>query len=205
MVPPELTEGLRWPLWYAPSTSNRLPQRSTLNWTESGGITPGAFSPGGRAAGGRRAGHIGLPSGPLAEALVQRDPEGTAEPGDPASQSLPRYGTWWASSPTDSRRSVWWARCWPSSMTSGPKPADFGTHPGVNHQRRKQSGRTGDAEEHRHSRGRRYPDYAQDRGEGEAKPLSGDCRYPRLAPPHRRAAHPLHIIFRHRYRGRMYS
>ena len=117
----------------------------------SGGITPGAFSLGGRAAGGRRAGHLGLhglPSGPLAEALVQRDPEGTAEPGNPASQSLPWYGTWWAYPPTDSRRSVWWARCWPSSMTSRPKPADFGTHPGANHQRRKQSGQTGDAEEH---------------------------------------------------------
>ena len=43
-------------------------------------------SPGGRAAGGRRAGHPGLhglPSGPLAEAVVQQ-PAGTAEPGDKA-------------------------------------------------------------------------------------------------------------------------
>ena len=32
-----------------------------------------------------------------------------------------RKGTWWASSPTGRRRDGWWARCWPSSMTNGPK------------------------------------------------------------------------------------
>ncbi len=52
----------------------------------SGGTTPGALCPGGRTAGGCRAGHPGLhglPSGPLAEAVVQQ-PAGTAEPGDPS-------------------------------------------------------------------------------------------------------------------------
>ena len=52
----------------------------------SGGTTPGALCPGGRTAGGCRAGHPGLhglPSGPLAEAVVQQ-PAGTAEPGDKA-------------------------------------------------------------------------------------------------------------------------
>ena len=60
----------------------------------SGGTTPGALCPGGRAAGGCRAGHPGLhglPSGPLAEAVVQQ-PAGTAEPGDQAPQSLPPKG-----------------------------------------------------------------------------------------------------------------
>ena len=60
----------------------------------SGGTTSGALSPGGRAAGGRRAGPPGLhglPSGPLAEAVVQQ-PAGTAEPGDKAPQSLPPKG-----------------------------------------------------------------------------------------------------------------
>ena len=38
-------------------------------------------------------------------------------------RACPRKGTWWASSPTGGRRGVCWARCWPSSMTSGPKPA----------------------------------------------------------------------------------
>ena len=60
----------------------------------SGGTTPGALCPGGRTAGGRRAGHPGLhglPSGPLAEAVVQQ-PAGTAEPGDQAPQSLPPKG-----------------------------------------------------------------------------------------------------------------
>ena len=60
----------------------------------SGGTTPGGLSPGGGAAGGRRAGPPGLhglPSGPLAEAVVQQ-PAGTAEPGDKAPQSLPPKG-----------------------------------------------------------------------------------------------------------------
>ena len=60
----------------------------------SGGTTPGALCPGGRAAGGCRAGPPGLhglPSGPLAEAVVQQ-PAGTAEPGDKAPQSLPPKG-----------------------------------------------------------------------------------------------------------------
>ena len=60
----------------------------------SGGTTPGALSPGGRTAGGRCAGHPGLhglPSGPLAEAVVQQ-PAGTAEPGDKAPESLPPKG-----------------------------------------------------------------------------------------------------------------
>ena len=29
----------------------------------------------------------------------------------------------WASSPTGCRRGAWWARCWPSNTTNGPKPA----------------------------------------------------------------------------------
>ena len=60
----------------------------------SGGTTPGALCPGGRTAGGCRAGHPGLhglPSGPLAEAVVQQ-PAGTAEPGDPSPESLPPKG-----------------------------------------------------------------------------------------------------------------
>ena len=60
----------------------------------SGGTTPGALCPGGRTAGGRCAGHPGLhglPSGPLAEAVVQQ-PAGTAEPRDPSPESLPPKG-----------------------------------------------------------------------------------------------------------------
>ena len=38
-------------------------------------------------------------------------------------RACPRKGTWWAFSPTGYRRGAWWARCWPSSMTNGPKPA----------------------------------------------------------------------------------
>ena len=54
-------------------------------------------------------------------------------------RACPRKGTWW-SSPTGYRRGGWWARCWPSSMTSGPKPA--ATSPS---QRRRQRG-TADAQ-----------------------------------------------------------
>ena len=38
-------------------------------------------------------------------------------------RACPRKGTWWAFSPTGYRRGAWWARCWPSNTTSGPKPA----------------------------------------------------------------------------------
>ena len=38
-------------------------------------------------------------------------------------RAFPRKGRWWASSPTGCRCGGWWARCWPSSMTNGPKPA----------------------------------------------------------------------------------
>ena len=38
-------------------------------------------------------------------------------------RACPRKGTWWAFSPTGYRRGAWWARCWPSSTTNGPKPA----------------------------------------------------------------------------------
>ena len=38
-------------------------------------------------------------------------------------RACPRKGTWWASSLTGCRHGGWWARCWRSSMTNGPKPA----------------------------------------------------------------------------------
>ena len=106
----------------------------------SGGTTPGALSPGGRAAGGRRAGHPGLhglPSGPLAEAVVQQ-PAGTAEPGDKAPESLPPKGDVVGIFPNRLSARAWWARCWPSNTTNGPKPA--ATSPS---QRRRQRGTAG--------------------------------------------------------------
>ena len=56
---------------HLPATVSRRGPRPT---GPSGGTTPGALCPGGRTAGGRCAGHPGLhglPSGPLAEAVVQ--------------------------------------------------------------------------------------------------------------------------------------
>ena len=79
--------------WCAPSTSNCLLPRSTANWTEwwnnSGSPLPrwpSCWRP------PRRTSWLhGLPSGPLAEAVVQQ-PAGTAEPGDKAPESLPPKG-----------------------------------------------------------------------------------------------------------------
>ena len=79
--------------WSAPSPAT-VSRRGPRPIGPSGGTTPGALCPGGRTAGGRCAGHPGLhglPSGPLAEAVVQQ-PAGTAEPGDQAPQSLPPKG-----------------------------------------------------------------------------------------------------------------
>ena len=44
-------------------------------------------------------------------------------PQERLNREIRRRTTWWAFSPTGYRRGAWWARCWPSSMTSGPKPA----------------------------------------------------------------------------------
>ena len=79
--------------WSAPSPAT-VSRRGPRPIGPSGGTTPGALCPGGRTAGGRCAGHPGLhglPSGPLAEAVVQQ-PAGTAEPRDQAPQSLPPKG-----------------------------------------------------------------------------------------------------------------
>ena len=82
--------------WYAPSTSNCLPPRSTANWTEWWNNSGSPFPrwPNCWRTPRRTSwphGLHGLPSGPLAEAVVQQ-PAGTAEPGDKAPESLPPKG-----------------------------------------------------------------------------------------------------------------
>ena len=79
--------------WSAPSTSNCLPPRSTANWTEwwNNSGSPLPRWPSCWRMPRRHPGLHGLPSGPLAEAVVQQ-PAGTAEPGDKAPQSLPPKG-----------------------------------------------------------------------------------------------------------------
>ena len=96
--PPELVEGPAWPPRTFSHGAHHLPatvsRRGPRPIGSGGGTTPGGLSPGGGAAGGRRAGPPGLhglPSGPLAEAVVQQ-PAGTAEPGDPSPRSLPPKG-----------------------------------------------------------------------------------------------------------------
>ena len=108
--------------WYAPSTSNCLPPRSTANGP-SGGTTPSPFprwpncwrTPRGHP------GLHGLLGGPLAEAVVQQ-PAGTAEPGDKAPESLPPKGDVVGIVPNRLSVGAWWARCWPSNTTNAPKP-----------------------------------------------------------------------------------
>ena len=54
-------------------------------------------------------------------------------------RACPRKGTWWAFFPTGCRRGAWWARCWPSNTTNGPKPAATSpspTPPATRHCRR---------------------------------------------------------------------
>ena len=79
--------------WSAPSTSNCLLPRSTANWTEwwNNSGSPLPRWPSCWRMPRRHPGLHGLPSGPLAEAVVQQPP-GTAEPGDKAPQSLPPKG-----------------------------------------------------------------------------------------------------------------
>ncbi len=86
------------PTWRGHHGTHHLPatvsRRGPQPIGPSSGTTSGGLSPGGGAAAGRRAEHPGphgLPSGPLAEAVVQQ-PAGTAEPGDKAPQSLPPKG-----------------------------------------------------------------------------------------------------------------
>ena len=79
--------------WCAPSTSNCLPPRSTANWTEwwNNSGSPLPRWPNCWRTPRRTSWLHGLPSGPLAEAVVQQ-PAGTAEPGDKAPESLPPKG-----------------------------------------------------------------------------------------------------------------
>ena len=79
--------------WCAPSTSNCLPPRSTANWTEwwNNSGSPLPRWPSCWRTPRRTSWLHGLPSGPLAEAVVQQ-PAGTAEPGDQAPESLPPKG-----------------------------------------------------------------------------------------------------------------
>ena len=61
-------------------------------------------------------------------------------------RACPRKGTWWAFSPTGYRRGAWWARCWPSNTTNGPKPAATSpspTPPATRHCRAQHAGRSG--------------------------------------------------------------
>ena len=111
--------------WYAPSTSNCLPPRSTANWTEwwnNFGSPLPRWPSCWRMP--RRTSWPARPSQwPTGRSCGPTNPQERLNREIRRRRACPRKGTWWASSPTGYRRGVWWARRCSSSMTSGPKPA----------------------------------------------------------------------------------
>ena len=127
--------------WSAPSTSNCLPPRSTANWTEwwnnSGSPLPRWPNCWRTPA----PDILAFTAFPVAhwQKLWSNNPQERLNREIRRRRACPRKGTWWAFSPTGYRRGAWWARCWPSNTTNGPKPAATSpspTPPATRHCRR---------------------------------------------------------------------
>ena len=114
--------------WSAPSTSNCLLPRSTANWTEwwnnSGSPLP-RWPNCWRMLRRTSSDILAFTAFPVAhwQKLWSNNPQERLNREIRRRRACPRKGTWWAFSPTGYRRGAWWARCWPSNTTNGPKPA----------------------------------------------------------------------------------
>ena len=110
--------------WSAPSTSNCLPPRSTANWTEWWNNSGSPLPRWPNCWRTLRRTSCACTAFPVAhwQKLWSNNPQERLNREIRRRRACPRKGTWWAFSPTGYRRGAWWARCWPSNTTNGPKP-----------------------------------------------------------------------------------
>ena len=109
--------------WSAPSTSNCLPPRSTANWTEWWKLRE-LFAQVAELLADAAPDILAFTAFPVAhwQKLWSNNPQERLNREIRHREPAPERGLV-GIFPTGCRRGAWWARCWPSSTTNGPKPA----------------------------------------------------------------------------------